>query len=188
MLPYVTEIRGIDVSASMVDKYNIEARETGRSEIQMHAVRGDLLAPAEAPLESEDFYGFDLVIMSMALHHVDNPKAMVARLVERLRPGGTVVIIDWIPSEQASSPGYSGHSHKHFSDHEADSGKASDGDHKQHPVAHTISFDGFSKEQMQSMFTEAGCSGSDFVLAESPSQVPLDPTGQKQLFFAKGTK
>ena len=80
----------------MVDKYNTEAREAGLSESQMHAVRGDLLAPAGGQLESQDFYGFDLIIMSMALHHVDEPNKIIARFVDRLKAGGTVLIIDWI--------------------------------------------------------------------------------------------
>lgn len=188
MLPYVTEIRGIDVSDGMVDKYNTGAREAGMSEVQMHAVQGDLLAPSGGPLESQDFYGFDLAVMSMALHHVDDPKAMIAKLVERLKPGGTVVVIDWIPSGEASSHGHGSHSRMHSSGHGTDSGEVSGGSHKQHPGAHTVSFDGFTKEQMASMFAEAGCSNSDYVLAASPSEVPPDPSGQKRMFFAKGTK
>ena len=179
MLPYVTQIRGIDVSQSMVDKFNAGAREAGLTEIQMHAVRGDLLAPAQDWLESEDFFGFDLVIMSMALHHVDDPMAMVAKLAERLKPDGTVVIVDWIPSETASSQnnGIPGHEHSH-----------GHGNYHKHPASHTISFDGFTKEHMDGLFAKAKCSKTDFVLAASPSDVPSTPNGQRQLFFAKGTK
>lgn len=188
MLPYVTEIRGIDVSDSMVAKFNAGARETGMSEIQMHAVRGDLLAPAQGSLESQDLFGFDLAIMSMALHHVDDPEAMVGKLVERLKPGGTVVIIDWIPSETKSSESSGSHSHEHFHGYGTESGYSSSGVPGQHPASHTISFDGFTEEHMKAIFAKAGCSETDFVLAALPSEVPLDPSGQKQMFFAKGTK
>ena len=37
----------------------------------------------------------------MALHHVDDPEAMEVGLVERLEPGGMLVIIDWIPSRES---------------------------------------------------------------------------------------
>ena len=188
MLPHVTEIRGIDVSDSMVDKFNARAREAGVPEVQTRAVRGDLLAPAQGSLESQKLYGFDLAIMSMALHHVDNPEAMVAKLVERLKPGGTVVIIDWIPSEKASSRSNFSHGHEHSHGQRIDSGHSSGGGSGQHPNSHTISFDGFTKEHMDGMFTKAECSETDYVLAASPSEVPPDPSGQKQLFFAKGTK
>ena len=188
MLPYVTEIRGIDVSDSMVDKFNAEARGAGFSETQMHAVRGDLLAPAGGPLDSQDFYSFDLAIMSMALHHVDDPEVMVAKLVERLKPGGTVVIIDWIPSARASSKNEDNHGRALSHGLESDaSGSSGDGG-RQQPHSHTISFDGFTKEHMDSFFAKAGCSDSDYVLAASPSEVPPDPSGQKQMFFAKGKK
>ena len=160
----------------MVEKFNSEAREAGMTEAQIRAVRGDLLAPIEGQLESQEFYDFDLAVMSMALHHVEDPKIMIAKLVERLRPGGTVVIIDWIPSGRSSSDSHGSH---------ADEKK--DG-HGQHASSHTITFDGFSKEEMHSFFREAGCSNNDYVLAASPSEVPPDRKGQKHLFFAKGTK
>ena len=188
MLPYLTEIRGVDVSERMVDRYNAEAREAGVSEAQMYAVRGDLMESSGGPLEGQDFFNFDLIIMSMALHHIDDPKTMMAELVGRLKPGGRVVIIDWIPSDNKVTPDHGESSREQPSSPGAGSGAAHHHEHTPHPGAHTISFDGFSKEQMQSMFKEAGCSSSDYVLAESPSQVPPDPTGQKHLFFAKGTK
>ena len=156
--------------------YNSEAREAGMTEAQIRAVRGDLLAPIEGQFESEEFYNFDLAVMSMALHHVEDPKIMIAKLVERLRPGGLVVIIDWIPSGRASSESRGNHAvdKKHG--------------HGEHASSHTIAFDGFSQEEMHSFFREAECSNNDYVLAASPSEVPRDPTGKKQLFFAKGTK
>lgn len=188
MLPYVTEIRGVDVSDSMVDRFNAGAREAGVSETQMHAVRGDLLAPAQGSLQSQDLYGFDLAIMSMALHHVDDPEAMVAKLVERLKPGGTVVIIDWVSSEKSSFHSSASHGHERAHGHGTESGHSSRGGPGEHPASHTISFDGFTKEHMDDLFTKAGCSEIDHVLAVSPSEVPPDPSGQKQMFFAKGTK
>lgn len=185
MLPYVTEIRGIDVSDSMVDKFNAGARDAGISEIQMHAVRGDLLAPAQGSLESQDFYGFDLAIMSMALHHIDNPETMIAKLVERLKPGGTVLIIDWVPSKTAFCRSDGSPSHEYSHGFRMDSSQSDLG---QHPSSHTVSFDGFSEKHMNDIFAKAKCSEFDYVLATSPSEVPPDPSGQKQMFFAKGTK
>ena len=159
-----------------MDKFNSEAHEAGMTEAHIRAVRGDLLAPTEGRLEGEEFYNFDLAVMSMALHHVKDPNIMIAKLVERLRPGGIVVVIDWIPSGRASSESHGNHAvdKKHG--------------HGQHASSHTIAFDGFSQEEMHNIFREAGCSNNDYVLAASPSEVPPDPTRQKQLFFAKGTK
>lgn len=188
MLPYLTEIRGIDVSERMVDRYNADAREAGVSAKHMYAVRGDLMDTSGGLLEGLDFFNFDLIIMSMALHHIDDPKKMIAELVGRLKPGGRAVIIDWIPSDKKVTHNHGGSSREQPSNHGSESGAAHHHEHTPHPGAHTVSFDGFSKEQMQGMFKEAGCSSSDYVLAESPSQLPPDPRGQKHMFFAKGTK
>ncbi|KAF6222489.1 hypothetical protein HO173_013413 [Letharia columbiana] len=114
--------------------------------------------------------------MSMALHHVDDPEAMVTKSVERLKPGGTVVIIDWIPSERAFSQSSSSHSHENSHGYGTDSGLPRDGGPGQHPGSHTVSFDGFTKEHMDGMFAKAQCSETDYVLAASPSEVPPDPS------------
>ena len=63
-------------------------------------MRGDILALAQDWLESEDFFGFDLVIMSMALHHVVDSIAVVAKLAERLKPDGTIVLLTASPEGQ----------------------------------------------------------------------------------------
>ena len=172
----------------MVDKFNAEAREAGMSEAQMRAVRGDLLATVDGSLGDPEFYGFDLAVMSMALHHVDDPKAIVASLVERVKPGGTVVIIDWIPSDDFP-PMDSSHDHHSLETppnphqhHNHTHG------HQHHSASHTLSTSGFSQSQMREMILEAGCRSSDFVLAASPSEVPPGRTGQKQMFFAKGIR
>ncbi|KAL9608486.1 MAG: hypothetical protein Q9167_006694, partial [Letrouitia subvulpina] len=185
VLPYVTEIRGIDLSAAMVDKYNSEARQAGLSQGRMHAVQGDLLTMPEDLIGTQAFNNFDLAIMSMALHHVDSPDELVAKLVDRLKPGGIIVIIDWVWSEQSPV-----HAHGQVQPMECktESDMMSAHDYGMHSAVHTIFSNGFTKEQMQAMFATAGCKSDDFVLAPSPSKVPSDPSGQKQMFFAKGIK
>ncbi|KAI4161919.1 MAG: hypothetical protein LQ342_004485 [Letrouitia transgressa] len=169
----------------MVDKYNSEARQAGLSEGRMHAVQGDLLATAQGLLGSQEFENFDLAIMSMALHHVENPCEIVAKLVDRLKPGGTIAIIDWVGLEYPPV-------RVHNQEEPMKCGTGSDimngHGHEMHSAAHTILSDGFTKEQMQAMFDKSGCRYDDFVLAASPSKVPSNPSGQKQMFFAKGIK
>ena len=200
----------------MVNKFNAEAREAGTSEAQMRAVRGDLLAPPGGLLEDREFYGFDLAVMSMALHHVDDPKAMIAKLVERVKPGGIVVIIDWVVSDEVpfgshgnhgmnthghEQPQSSHHNHNEHEQHSHEPPQSShhnhDGHghehghghgHSQHAASHTLSSEGFSQEQIRALFLDAGCRNTDIVLAAAPSDVPHGRTGHKQMFFAKGTK
>lgn len=172
----------------MVDKYNANARAAGLSEAQMCAVVGDLLAGTEGELEGEEWHNFDICIVSMGLHHVGIPKVLLRKLMERVKEGGRVVVIDWVDQGRSLIDGHGlgdGHGHKHGHGQGKDDEQGA-GEH--HSAAHTVAFHGFSEEQMREMFSQAGCTSSDFVLAAEPSEVPYDATGKKQMFFAKGTK
>jgi SAM-dependent methyltransferase len=61
----------------------------------MRAVHGDVMEPS-AELQGKDWFGFDVAIMSMALHHVPQPVEMLSRLRERLREGGSLVLVEWL--------------------------------------------------------------------------------------------
>ncbi|KAJ2904376.1 hypothetical protein MKZ38_008161 [Zalerion maritima] len=123
--PWVSSIRGIDISAGMVEQFNSSTLEAGLSADQMSAIQGDLLAEPRSPDLSADpsLFNFDLAVMSMALHHVRDTDLMLSRLVERLSPGGVLLIVDWgaasaVPSGSAkvlgpSSGAEGGHPHPH---------------------------------------------------------------------------
>lgn len=180
LFPYVSEVRGIDVSDGMVEKYNKSARSYGVPESHIFAIQGDLASPltkeTHPSLGSSDFFEFDLIIMSMALHHIDVPKLLIERLVERLNEGGVVVIIDWVLDQEdreTQQQGEGSHSLRRNVPQSA---------------AHTVSHDGFSKEQMDTMLRSAGCKEVDYLVLDEPSKVPFGVGGQKQLFFARGKK
>ena len=182
LAPYVTTIRAIDVSDGMVDKYNEAAHKQSLSKQQMHAVRGDLMVPkAEIPesLKKVDFYDFDIIVMSMALHHVEDPQLMTANLVERLRDGGSLLIIDWAPGSKA--PEMHGHDHEKYA---PDEGYQQDVQGSQQ----TMKSSGFGEEEMRKIFRDAGCSQSEYVLHPELSKLPSRFGGAKQLFFARGKK
>ena len=71
--------------------------------------------------------------MSMTLHQVDDPMVMVAKLAERLKPDGMVVLVDWISLETASSQINSSHRHEYSHGH---------GNNHKYSGSHNISFDG----------------------------------------------
>ena len=180
LFPYVSEVRGIDVSDGMVAQYNKAARSHGVPESQIFAIQGDLASPlteeSHPSLGSSDFFGFDLIIMSMALHHIDVPNTLIERLVERLNDGGVVVIIDWTLNQEGRETQQQGE------------GSHSLRGNVHHPASHTVSHDGFSKEQMDTMLRSAGCKEADYLVLDEASKVPFEVGGEKQLFFARGKK
>lgn len=53
----------------------------------MFAVQGDILTPASDIMGTE-WFGFDVAIISMALHDVVDPIALLNELRERVKSGG----------------------------------------------------------------------------------------------------
>ncbi|KAK3307219.1 S-adenosyl-L-methionine-dependent methyltransferase [Chaetomium strumarium] len=160
LAPFASALRGIDISGGMVEKYNETARHLGLSPEQMRGVRGDLLGDGDGEVavpDGPEFTGFHIAVMSMALHHVADPAVMIKRLAERLAPGGSLVIVDWVTPE---------------------------GPVPDHPAAHTVTRHGFSEKEMAEMFADAGLSDYSFRLHPQRSRVPWGET--QQVFFARG--
>ena len=112
----------------------------------------------------------------MALHHIDVPKVLIERLVERLKEGGVLVIIDWTLNQEGRET------------QQQREGSHSLRGNVPHTAAHTVSYDGFSKEQMDTMLRSAGCKEVDYLVLDEHIKVPFAVGGQKQLFFARGKK
>lgn len=68
----------------------------------MHAVVGDLVA-AQPPAALADprLFGFDLATVGGGLHHFADPELASERLVQRLRPGGVLLVWDFLPHGHA---------------------------------------------------------------------------------------
>ncbi|MFN8095274.1 MAG: class I SAM-dependent methyltransferase [Vicinamibacteria bacterium] len=84
--PYVGRVTGADTSEGMLGQLRrkIEARGLGNVEaVRLDASSADL---------SEGAY--DLVVSSMALHHVEDTAALFRQLHGLLRPGGRVALAD----------------------------------------------------------------------------------------------
>ena len=185
--PYIDEARGIDVSDTMVDGYNKRAKEAGYSNEQMHAVRANLLSSVAADTRPATKLGdFDIAVISLALHHVDDPARMVAKLVEKLQPGGVLAVID-LANQDTEGHGH-GHGHGHHDHQHADLST--------HPTAKTIHHEHkrFKQDFMAKIFEEAGCSASSFRYVEfgEPFLVPESVTkvegGRKERIFLAAAK
>ncbi|KAH7361256.1 S-adenosyl-L-methionine-dependent methyltransferase [Pyrenochaeta sp. MPI-SDFR-AT-0127] len=97
--PYVTKTQGIDISPNMVKTYNSRAREANFSEAVVNAVPGDLFDksnPSPPELSGPEWQNFDLATVGFGFHHFEDVVHSARQLKERLRPGGVLVINDFL--------------------------------------------------------------------------------------------
>lgn len=135
----------------------------------MHAHQGDLTDPSDpdpAAFSGAEFRDFDVAGVGLGFHHFEDPELSAERLVQRLRHGGVLVILDFLPHEKT------------------DRGS---------PAASTVMHHGFSEEKMRAIFERAGA-GKDFAMEELGSGVVFgghdaSKEGMKRrVFLARGTK
>ncbi|GAW15445.1 hypothetical protein ANO14919_048540 [Xylariales sp. No.14919] len=148
LAPYTTQCVGMDISEQMVAAYNTRAENQGLSSDEMHAVLGDLASETiDNALSSPELFNFDIAVVGGGFHHFGDPELAAKRLVERLKPGGVLLIWDFLPHGARH-----GHNHKH------------DGHgHAEKDVYHSVMHHGFSEPRMREIFTAAGA-GTDFRL------------------------
>ncbi|KAJ7063678.1 S-adenosyl-L-methionine-dependent methyltransferase, partial [Mycena amicta] len=82
---------GVDISQGMVDRFNKSAAEQGISPEKMHAVRVELKGQ-----DSElDGAKFDVVMCSLAFHHIADVLGTTRLLSFYLKPGGVLLVVDF---------------------------------------------------------------------------------------------
>ncbi|RDK47474.1 putative SAM-dependent methyltransferase [Aspergillus phoenicis ATCC 13157] len=171
LAPFVSKIVGLDVSDNMISEYNKNAEKAGYGD-KMVALKGDLLAEtAPAELSGPEYFDFDLVVVSMALHHFERPELAMARFSERLKKGGVCVIVDIVPDDH-----HHGHCHKV--------------EHGFGDAEHTVKSHGFTTEQIQQLYGGAGL-GMGFKYDISKEQVVFRKDGKehlKTIFIARGQR
>lgn len=104
LAPYITQAVGIDLTAGMVHEYNTSALNQGISTSEMRAVQGNLLDannPSPSELAGDEFFNFDIAVVGLGFHHFDDPALAAKRLAERLKKGGVLMIVDFLPHEHA---------------------------------------------------------------------------------------
>jgi 2-polyprenyl-3-methyl-5-hydroxy-6-metoxy-1,4-benzoquinol methylase len=165
------------VSDKMVEMYNETASSLGISSDRMHATRGDLLAPSDEILnilKESGYSNLNVVVMSMALHHVADPQLMLAKLVNRLTEGGRILIIDWAHMEddvETSWPSAEALQKAEIKD-----------------VKHILNNATFSEGNVVELLKGAGCKEAEFALCPEISKLPVEFGSEKRLFFGLGKK
>ncbi|CZS84663.1 unnamed protein product [Fusarium graminearum] len=171
LAPFMSTVRGMDISPAMAEQYNKMALKAGYTPAKMHALQGDIIEPELTPcpeLNTPAFFNFDLIVMCMALHHIEDPEDMILQLSKRLRPGGLLLIIDWV-------------SHLDSTTQEGENWKM---DFSKLSVNRM----GFEEDEVKNAYDKAGLEDWSWKWTSTPSQVPREIGGKQQLFFARGRK
>jgi ubiquinone/menaquinone biosynthesis C-methylase UbiE len=92
------EVVGIDLTPAPLAIANRLSRERGVTNVRFQLGEADRLAFADGE--------FDLVVCRFAVHHFENPPAIVGEMVRVCRPGGIVAIEDVFASEQPARAAY----------------------------------------------------------------------------------
>lgn len=163
--------RGLDIATSQVKRFNDEAVRlypvsVSESQTRMLAIQGDLNDPQDA-LNQPEWYHFDAAIISMALHHVQGPALLLKRLGQRVKCGGSLIVIDWLQRSGLNAPG---------DKDEASMTKLSEG-----PKI----WPGFSIEGIREHLKAAGCIEIDAVVYSERIGAPKEMEGYSQMFIAK---
>lgn len=185
----------------------------------MAAAVGNLLDPADpspADFASEEWFNFDLAVVGLGFHHFEDPTLAATRLAERLRPGGVLMIIDFMPHAhhgEIEIDGENGdgsskrhrHGHEHGQGHfshgyggqgaessldPAQGSQENDNEKRFKEVMHTVAHAGFSKYDVYAAFEKAGV-GKDLAFDVLKKDVVFRTNDRKitrQVFFARGTK
>lgn len=69
----------------------------------MHAYQGNICDPSDpnpAALAGPEFTGFDVAAVGLGFHHFDDPTLAARRLGERLKTGGVLMILDFLPHDK----------------------------------------------------------------------------------------
>ncbi|KFX91169.1 hypothetical protein V490_06041, partial [Pseudogymnoascus sp. VKM F-3557] len=204
---HCTRVIGIDVSQGMVGAYNTTASNQGLSEDEVHAYVGDLIDPkVEKPeqFQGEEFWEFDLAVVGLGFHHFEDVGLAARRLGERLKRGGVLVVLDFLPHgdvhghDHSHGGGHShghghgghGHGHGHGEAAKEDAGKGKEAEKEETKVTETVVHMGFSKEAVQKLFEQAGV-GLEFgykVLGKGVVIGPEEKRMKREVFIARGVK
>ncbi|KAH8694050.1 S-adenosyl-L-methionine-dependent methyltransferase [Talaromyces proteolyticus] len=167
--------QGIDIATSQVRRYNDEATKLlGEPHHRMFAIQGDLYDP-QAVLNEARWSGFDASIISFALHHTKDPVDMLTRLRQRVRSGGTVVVLDFLRQSPDTAQHAEGKDQKY---HAEDMVKLTQG---------MKIWPGFTMQDIHADMTSGGCVNVDVKVFPEPVEGPEELQGYGRIFIAKAT-
>jgi SAM-dependent methyltransferase len=171
--------------SSQVKLFNEEASKLLGQNYQdrMYAIQGDISDPDKTPeLSHLEWFGFDCVIISFALHHVDDPIDFLKLLVSRVKPGSPVVVVDWL-KETVDEPDIPAKSISVVA------GEPKYNPENMRPVPMGKIWPGFSKEDIYEDYNAASCTNVDFRMWPEEIDLPKQATfgGRSIMYVSKAT-
>jgi SAM-dependent methyltransferase len=182
----------------MASAYNTNASNQGLSPFEMSAAAGNLLDPSDpspAEFQGEEWFNFDLAVVGLGFHHFEDPVLAAKRLGERLKKGGVLMIMDFLPhdpkmtNETVVTGGGDAHGHGH-GHRPSEKEPNEDSKERMKKVMGTVAHHGFDKEEVKKAFEPAGV-GHDFgfdVIAQNVVFVSHERKMTRTIFLAKGRK
>lgn len=175
LLPHhpLATFHGLDIATAQVTRFNNEATKIlgehdGKD--RMLAVQGDLLAPTPS-LTGADWSDFDVAIISMALHHIIDPIALLDKLKQRVRKGGVIVVVDWLVDDDKEK---------------GEVGEKYD-ESKMKKLEHGPKiWNGFSEKGIENDMKAAGCEMIEIKIFPVETEAPEFMRGYDRMFIAKG--
>jgi ubiquinone/menaquinone biosynthesis C-methylase UbiE len=92
LLPHVKKVVGVDISQGMVNVFDQKIAQSN-SKDKMQAVCIDIMSIPYSEIP-EELKGVDVVVCSMAYHHIDNVDHATTVLASLLKKGGHLLVID----------------------------------------------------------------------------------------------
>ena len=146
----------------------------------MHAIQGDLGDQSGTTLNESEWFDFDVAFISMALHHVPDPVAMLRQLRRRLKDGGVLVVIEGTDSGL----------NQEGDDNTVDKPPKKDDTHEMVEVMGGQKiWPNFSTDSVRADMSAAGFGDVQIQLGPEDFQVPgpaAQGGGWKRVLFAKG--
>ncbi|KAK1231983.1 hypothetical protein PQX77_004879 [Marasmius sp. AFHP31] len=156
LVPHAKTILGVDVSSGMVDEFNKNVKKWGLGEDgNISAIHANL---TEGGLDGRKF---DIIFSSMVYHHLPSPEETTKLLASYLKPGGRLLVTDWIKGER---------------------------DTYTEQIGSIMKVDGFSEEEMKSVFESGGLKFLGFEGAAKMDEMVGDYHLDKTAYLAWGTK
>lgn len=190
----------------MVQRYNDIFSSSTSPPFVARAIEADLLSSDSSSTSTTETgteivaianNDFDLAVVGLGFHHFHDPAHALQVLAQKVRVGGVVGIVDFLPFPAAGAHGH-GHNdhggHQHGHAHSGgDDAKAAEQQQGAFPeeARPTIKTHGFSEEDMARLFKKAGLGDVGFAVMEGEIEMYIGKEERRvvrRVFLGRGVR